>query len=92
MTFSYKGIAKKCASPSNEFLLHKCRNNGKIKKFTFFSNRKKCTSSANEFLLHECRNDRKMIFFLSNLNKLTMSFRYINAETKTKKLIFPLQN
>ena len=27
MSFRYTGIAKKYTSPSNEFLLHKCRNN-----------------------------------------------------------------
>ena len=40
-------LMKKCSSPSNEFLLHRWRNN-----FFFFSNLKKFTSPANEFLFH----------------------------------------
>ena len=51
MSFSYKGIAKKCTSPSNEFLLHRCRN-----KFFFF----KAENPAYEFLLHKYKNNRKM--------------------------------
>ena len=27
---------KKCTSPVNEFLLHKCKNNRKMKKINFF--------------------------------------------------------
>ena len=48
---------KKCTSPANEFLLHKCRN--KNKNIYFFSKLKKITSPANEFLLHN-RNNGKM--------------------------------
>ena len=62
MSLSYKGIAKKCTSPSNEFRLHKCSNN-----FFFFSYLKIFISPANEFLLHKCRkkknkNMKKKIF------------------------------
>ena len=62
---------KKFTSPANEFLLHKCRNNRKMKKRFFFSNLKKFTSPANVFLLHKCKNNRKMKkrFFFSNLKK-----------------------
>ena len=62
MSFRYTGIAKKYTSPSNEFLLHKCRNNRNTKKFNFFSNLKKCRSQANEFPLHKCRNKNDFFF------------------------------
>ena len=59
---------KQYTSPFNEFLLHKCRNNRKIKKykFIFVKSEKKCTSPANEFLLHAsrrtCKNATRMHF------------------------------
>ena len=65
MSFGYINIEtifffsnlKKCTSPANEFLLHKCRNK---KKMIFFSNLKKFTSPAKEFLLHRYINNEKI--------------------------------
>ena len=47
-------LEKKYTSPANEFLLHECRNNKKMKNKgnIYFSNLKKCTSPSNKFLLH----------------------------------------
>ena len=69
---------KKITSSANDFLLHKCKNNRKMRKFNFlFSNLNKFTSPANEFLLHECRNKNeknnyffKFEFFSSPANEL----------------------
>ena len=42
---------KKFTSPANEFLLHKYRNNRKMKKYIFFfKTGKKITNPDNEFL------------------------------------------
>ena len=60
MSFCYIGIAKKCTIPSNEFLIHKCRNRKMKKRRKIVNLKKKCTSPANEFLLHKFRNNRKM--------------------------------
>ena len=60
--------SEKFTSPANEFLLHKCRNNRKIKKMIFFSNLKNVTSPASEFLL-----DR---IVWKNAQVLLMSFFY----------------
>ena len=59
---------KKFTSPANEFLLHKCRNKRKMKKWFFFSNPKKITSPSNEFLLHRIE--------WKNAQVLLMSFSY----------------
>ena len=58
MSFCYKGIAKKCKSSSNEFLLHRIGwKNAQVllMSFSYKSIVKKCTSPSNEFLLHACR-------------------------------------
>ena len=57
MSFSYKGIATKCTSPSNEFLLHRIEwKNAQVllMSFSYKGIVKKCTSPSNEFLLHAC--------------------------------------
>ena len=46
-----KIISKKCTSIANEFVSHKCSNNGKMTE-------KKLTSPANEFLFYKCKNKR----------------------------------
>ena len=68
--------SEKFTSPANEFLLHKCRNNEKIKKMIFFSNLKNVTSPANEFLLHRYSEKIVQVYL--------MSFYCTNAETKGK--------
>ena len=57
--FQLPRYSKKCTTPSNEFLLHKCRNNRKMKIMDFFFLKicKKYTSPANQFLLQKCRNN-----------------------------------
>ena len=58
-------LMKKCTSPSNEFLLHRWRNNF----FFSFPNLKKkiFTSPANEFLLHriEWKNEQVLLMSFS---------------------------
>ena len=58
---------KKNSSPVNELLLHKCRNNKKMRKCEKkFKLKKIYTSPANEFLLHKYRNKKENDFFFKS--------------------------